>query len=127
MDFTVGFQINTHGYVSGERDGHAELVRTREELDTYYGSDADGNKNAYLPVLAKYDGAFFASKALLLVTRQESSGSVALSVEGVDLVDDRLEVQITRSAPVLGTMDMARWVIGIELERDTLLEKGLTI
>ena len=121
MDFTLGFQINSQGYVSGETD-RTELVRTREELDAYYSSDADGNKSAYLPMLSKYDDTFFESKALLLVTRQEPSGSVALRVDGVELVNDHLEAQITRSAPGFGTMDMARWVIGIELNKNELKE-----
>ena len=126
MNFTVGFQVNTHGYVSGEGEGNSVLVRSRRDLEAFYAADRDGNKHLYRPCLAKYGDAFFESKALLLVTRQEGSGSVTLRVEGVDLVDGQPEARIARSAPAFGTMDMARWVIGIELDCDMLLKKGWT-
>jgi len=124
MNFTVGFQINTHGYVCGEAEERAVLVRTRRALDAFYQADPDGNKHFYQAHLANYGDAFFESKALLLVTRRESSGSIALRVEGVELTDGQPKARITRSAPGFGTMDMARWVIGIELERDIIQKKG---
>ena len=120
MDFTVGFQVNTHGCVNGESEERAVLVRSRQELETYYRDDLDSNRHLYLPRLIKYDDAFFESRALLLVARRESSGSAALRVAGLELIDGQLEARIARSAPGFGTMDMARWVIGIELEKAAL-------
>jgi len=124
MDFAVGFQINTHGYVSGESEERAVLVCTRQELDAYYSADQDGNKHLYQPSLIKYDGAYFESKVLLLITKQEGSGSIVLRVADVELVGSQLKVRIASRMPGFGTMDMARWVVGIELDRDTLQMKG---
>ena len=118
LSFTVGFQVNTHGYVDG--GGGAFLVRTRQELYAFYESDLDGNKQLYQANLAKYDEAFFEGKALLLITRQEPSGSNRLQVNSVMRVIDSLQVTITRTAPGIGTMDMARWVIAIELNKGSL-------
>ena len=120
LSFSVGFQVNTHGYVDGEGSAGAVLVRTRQELDAFYAADRDGNKSSYQAALRKYNGAFFEGKALLLVNRQEPSGSNRLQVTGVMRLGGSLDVSITRTVPEVGTADMARWVIGIELKKDAL-------
>jgi len=120
LPFTVGFQVNTHGYVGGGREGGAILVRSQQALDAFYGNDPDGNKHLYQASLAKYDDAFFESKALLLIIRQEPSGSNRLQVRDVALANGRLVVRVSRTMPGIGTMDMARWVIAIELDNKLL-------
>ena len=125
LAFDIGFQINTHGYVEGEFGSYtALLLHSREDLDVYYNGDMDGNKNAYLSALEKYNGAFFQDKALLLITRAEGSGSISLQVLDVSLRAemDRLEVRVLRNLPEMGTGDMARWVIGLELDKNAIPE-----
>jgi len=118
LEFAVGFQINTHGYTEGA--ARAVLIRSRKALDAFYANDTDGNKHHYQGSLAKYGDAFFRDKALLLLVRQEPSGSNSLRVEGVALSGGVLEARVARSLPGVGTMDMARWVVGIELDAGAL-------
>ena len=98
------------------------LLRTRQALDAFYESDPDSNKQLYRAGLAKYNDAFFRDKALLLLVRQEPSGSNTLEVHGVILESGRMEVRVARVAQEIGTADMARWVIALELDKSALLE-----
>lgn len=120
LAFEVGFQINTHGYVEGEGAQREALLYTRQALESFYESDPDGNKHLYQPGLAKYDDAFFRGKVLLLLVRREPSGSNTLEVHGVTLESGRLEARVARVAQEAGTMDMARWVIAVELDKNAL-------
>jgi len=120
--FGIGFQINTHGYVEGEGAQREALLYSRQALAVFYESDPDSNKHLYQPSLTKYDDAFFRDKALLLLVKQEPSDSNTLEVHDVILESGRMEARVARVAQEAGTMDMARWVIAVELNKNALPE-----
>ena len=117
--FTVGIQVNTHGY-TGTPD-RAENIGSRAALQAFYRGSADPNKEMLLqPRLARYDDTFFADRALLLITRTEGSGSISHQVKSVERQGDSLVVYLTRRTPGIGTMDMAHWVIALEVRKSDI-------
>lgn len=65
----------------------------------------------------KYDEDFFKTKALIVVGLRETSGSVRHEVKKVTKEDNKINVQIERIVPEIGTADMAEWEIYIEVNK----------
>lgn len=68
--------------------------------------------------LSKYNDEFFTKKALIVITLDESSGSVRHNVKKVVKDSNEITVVIERKVPELGTTDMAEWNIYIELNAE---------
>ncbi|HAK42841.1 MAG TPA: hypothetical protein DCM59_09265 [Clostridium sp.] len=68
--------------------------------------------------LSKYNDEFFTKKALIVITLDESSGSVRHNVKKVVKDSNEITVVIERKVPELGTADMAEWNIYIELNAE---------
>jgi hypothetical protein len=68
--------------------------------------------------LSKYNDEFFTKKALIVITLDESSGSVRHNVKKVVKDSNEITVAIERKVPELGTADMAEWNIYIELNAE---------
>ncbi len=64
----------------------------------------------------KYDAAFFASSALLLITDTVGSGSTQISIDSVIIDGTTAAVTLRRTLPGdVGTADMATWLLWAEV------------
>jgi len=68
--------------------------------------------------LSNYNDEFFTKKALIVITLDESSGSVRHNVKKVVKDSNEITIAIERKVPELGTADMAEWNIYIELNAE---------
>ncbi|MFR1709388.1 MAG: hypothetical protein ACLSV2_10835 [Clostridium sp.] len=68
--------------------------------------------------LNKYNDEFFTNKALIVITLDESSGSVRHNVKNVVKDGNNITIAIERKVPEFGTSDMAEWNIYIELNAE---------
>lgn len=108
--------IQTGSPAEGETYPQVYVVKSRDEL-----SDHDSIRS--LPACNGYDEAFFEKNYLLLVLLGEGSGSVRHQVQSVEqTAEGKLAVSISRIVPEVGTCDMAKWHIILELSRDTEIE-----
>ncbi|MCL2106517.1 MAG: hypothetical protein FWH26_05610 [Oscillospiraceae bacterium] len=117
--FTLGFAADTKSSSADLLD-QVVIIRSVEEMDRHYDNDLDTGKNAYFEHLRKYDEAFFAANALILVTRRETSSSVAHETERVTRSGDTLTVHLRRNDPLPRNQIMARHVIGLEVFKGDL-------
>ena len=65
-----------------------------------------------------YDDEFFTSHFLVLITTSENSGSNRHELTSIEENNGVLTIHIDRLLPYIGTMDMAGWLIIIELSND---------
>ncbi len=108
--------IHTGSPAEGENYPQVYVVKSEDEL-----SDHDSIRS--LPACNGYDEAFFEKSYLLLVLLGEGSGSVRHNVKSVEqTADKKLAVSISRIVPEVGTCDMAKWHIILELSRDAEIE-----
>ena len=68
---------------------------------------------------ARFDAAFFANRILVVALIEQGSGNVRYQVQGVELVDGELRVDVLRDAPLIQTMDFVSWVLFLELEKQS--------
>ena len=122
-------RINNVQYVrvtwhsSGERYPVVTVISSRNELQRYY-----RHKNVQLlaaaqfhsystaelaNAVANYTDDFFANNFLVMILLEENSGSITHNVEKID---NNGNIFISRFIPEMGTADMAKWYILIELE-----------
>jgi len=74
---------------------------------------------------SKYDDEFFSKKALIIVTLDESSGSVRHKVKKIIKEGNEISIAIERMVPGIGTADMAEWNIYIELNTEDVDENDI--
>ena len=97
------------------------IVRAVNELDIFYEDLKAVNHNELDDDLVwrftdgKYNESFFAENFLVLITVSETSGSNRHAVSSILEDNDVLKININREIPDVGTMDMAGWLIIIEL------------
>lgn len=92
---------------------------TLSELNAFV-TKANGYKyiwNSFNEVADKYDEAFFEDNTLLLIYVGEGSGSIRHKVWNVTRKGQKLNVEIERIVPEVGTCDMAGWLITVELRK----------
>ncbi len=75
--------------------------------------------------ISRYDDEFFAKNALIIITLDESSGSVRHNVKKVIKEGNEISIAIERKVPELGTADMAEWNIYIELNAEDIDENDI--
>lgn len=122
--------IRTDGYQEGAQYPKVEIIRSREELNSYYSDHKDtfnlerrekvysDTTIGFLDACDRYDDAFFESKYLVFVLLEEGSGSIRHEVQSVELIEGKqLAVSINTIVPEIGTDDMAQWHIILELDR----------
>lgn len=98
-----------------------DLASFIEEGKAYFQFDqAYGDADAFLGIADKYDEAFFAENALLILYTSESSGAIRHTVEEVLLKDNALSIVVSATEPEFGTMDMADWFIVVAVEKDAV-------
>ena len=115
--FQTGVQLNTH--VRKSDSDQAILIDSKAALERFVLDYGDLN-NLLAPALARYDDAFFAQRALVAVTRSESSGSITHTAQRIERQGSALNVYFTRHLPGIGTSDMAYWVFALEVARDDI-------
>ena len=130
--------IRTNGIVDGAQYPAVTVIRDRESLDAYYENhktayDLERHKTVvsdttigFLDACDKYDGAFFASRELILILLEESSGSYSHRVSRVVSEVGGLAIYIDRLLPGAGnaaTCDMAEWHVFVEVEKG-LVRRG---
>lgn len=134
---TYGVQyVRTNGYVAGAKFPRVMIIRSQDELATYYEVNKDvfdleckeevysDTTIGFLDACDQYDEAFFEKNYLIFVLLEEGSGSVRHEVRSVGQTSDKkISVSIDSILPDgAGTCDMAEWHIILELSRDMLVE-----
>ena len=114
---------------------HIMAVNTYAEWESLYlgctaSSVSDGG---FTEGLAALDEAFFAEQSLLILYREESSGSNRHRVDQVIVEDGTVTVTLTTLEPEIFTCDMAYWAILIPIDKGSanlpveIVEKSETI
>ncbi len=127
--------IRTDGYHEGTEYPTVRIIRSVDELNTYYNANKDkfdlerhdkvysDTTIGFLDACDKYDETYFENHILVMVLLEEGSGSNRHNVDGVKVSSDgKLYVDISSIVPESGTCDMAQWHILIELEADVKVE-----
>ena len=130
IDFQTQY-IRTNGYHDGVEYPIVKIIRSVNELNSYYNENkekyslerredpASDSTIGFLDACDKYDAAYFEDQILVMVLLEEGSGSIRHNVDNVKTGSDgKLYVSIRRDVPEVGTDDMAEWHILIEPEKD---------
>ena len=130
IDFQTQY-IRTDGYHDGVEYPIVKIIRSVNELNSYYNENkekyslerredpASDSTIGFLDACDKYDAAYFEDQILVMVLLEEGSGSIRHNVDNVKTGSDgKLYVSIRRDVPEVGTDDMAEWHILIEPEKD---------
>lgn len=135
IDFDAQY-IRTDGYREGTRYPIVKIIRSKQELNTYYESNKGkynlerrGNANSdtamgFLDACDKYDENYFEKHILIMVLLEEGSGSNRHKVRTVNIDSTgQCSINIDRIVPEVGTCDMAQWHILIEPKTEVKIEK----
>lgn len=122
--------IRTDGYRDGAEFPRVEIIRSVEELDSYYEANkgffdlernpdpASDSTLGFLDACDEYDAAYFEDNYLVFVLLEEGSGSIRHEVTETTISSDgELTVFIDTITPEIGTCDMAEWHIILEMSR----------
>jgi len=89
------------------------VVASADELnrfiETYHGAFPPG---VTFDLGMDYPDDFFDENFLVIISIQENSGSISHRVESVN---ENGQILVTRFMPMIGTADMAQWLIVVEL------------
>lgn len=98
---------------------HIMAVNTLAEWESLYlGCSASSvSDGGFTEGLAALDEAFFAEQSLLILYREESSGSNRHRVDQVIVEDGTVTVTLTTLEPEIFTCDMAYWAILIPIDK----------
>ena len=129
--------IRTNGYREGAVFPRVVIIRSVEELKTYYEQnkytfDLERRDKVYsdssigfLDACDRYDEAYFSQQILVMVLLQEGSGSVRHQVTSVGITEDgKLNITIDSQCPEISTDDMAQWHILVEPEAGVDVESA---
>lgn len=130
IDFEAQY-IRTNGYHEDVEYPVVKVIRSVDELNTYYKANKDkydlersekvysDTKIGFLDACDKYTAEYFKNQILVMVLLEEGSGSIRHNVDNVKYGSDgKLYVSIRRDVPEAGTDDMAEWHILVEPEKD---------
>ncbi len=130
IDFQTQY-IRTDGYRDGVDYPIVKIIRSLDELNSYYNENkekyslerredpASDSTIGFLDACDKYNAEYFEDQILVMVLLEEGSGSIRHNVDNVKLGSDgKLYISIRRDVPEAGTDDMAEWHILIEPEKD---------
>lgn len=131
IDFNAQY-IRTNGYHEEIEYPIVKIIRSKEELDKYYNVYKysyflESRKPMYhdetigfLDAAKEYNDAYFENKILVMVLLEEGSGSIRHKVDSIEYSSDgKMNINILRIIPEIGTDDMAEWHILIEPEMNT--------
>lgn len=120
--------IRTNGYMEGAEFPNVVIIRSLDELNSYYEANKDtfdlerkdkvysDTTIGFLDACDKYDSEYFKKGCLVFVLLEEGSGSIRHEVTGSTISSDgELGVYIDTITPEVGTCDMAEWHIILEM------------
>lgn len=121
--------IRTNGFYE-EVFQEVTVIENKSDLDLYYEQNKElynfgdkednvneGNIN-FATAIDAYDDEYFESNILVMVILEEGSGSISHEVKSVRNINDEIKIEIKRDVPDIGTTDMARWHILIEMNKN---------
>ena len=130
IDFQTQY-IRTNGYHDGVEYPIVKIIRSVDELNSYYNENkekyslkrredpASDSTIGFLDACDKYTAEYFEDQILVMVLLEEGSGSIRHNADNVKHGSDgKLYISIRRDVPEVGTDDMAEWHILIEPEKD---------
>lgn len=130
IDFQTQY-IRTNGYHDGVEYPIVKIIRSVDELNSYYNENkekyslkrredpASDSTIGFLDACDKCTAEYFEDQILVMVLLEEGSGSIRHNVDNVKHGSDgKLYISIRRDVPEVGTDDMAEWHILIEPEKD---------
>jgi len=130
IDFDTQY-IRTNGYHEDVEYPVVKIIRSVDELNSYYNENKDkyslerrtdpasDSTIGFLDACDKYTADYFEKQILVMVLLEEGSGSVRHNVKNVKYGSDKkLYIDIKRENTEVGTCDMAEWHILIEPEKD---------
>ena len=130
IDFDTQY-IRTNGYHEEVEYPVVKIIRSVDELNSYYNENKDkyglerrtdpaaDSTIGFLDACDKYTAEYFEKQILVMVLLEEGSGSVRHNVKNVKYGSDKkLYIDIKRENTEVGTCDMAEWHILIEPEKD---------
>jgi hypothetical protein len=109
--------IKTHLYKEEINEPIVNVITSLNDLNEYIKDYEDDNLKEKL---SKYSDEYFSTKALLIVTKLESSGSNTNKIDRVEKIDSKLNIYINRYVADIGTTDMAMWHLLIELDKEVI-------
>lgn len=132
--------IRTDGYQEGAQYPRYYVIRTVEELESYYQQNKDtfdlGRRAdvaadqtlGFLDACDAYDSAFFEDSYLLFILLEEGSGSIRHEITGVFRSGaGRFDICVDTITPEVGTCDMAQGHIILELDKAMGIPDPLSI
>lgn len=117
--------IRTDGYHEGVKYPILTVIKSSDELSSYYDTykdkydfrsrkyPASDSTIGFTDATKKYDEDFFENFCLVAVILEEGSGSVRHNISSIT---ESGIISIDRIVPEIGTDDMAEWNILIEIE-----------
>ena len=103
-----------------ERYAPTAMIRSLDELKTYYTAHLANEWTAFEDCFAEYSSAFFEKNVLVISYFDEGSGSISHEYLGID--NENGCVVVRRTTPEVGTDDMAAYVLTVEIPADKALE-----
>ena len=106
------------------------IIRSVNELDKFYEDLKAANSNDLDDDLVwrftdgNYNDGFFSDNFLVMITVEERSGSNRHALSSISENNNVLKINIDREIPDIGTMDMAGWLIIIELSNNYSITKA---
>lgn len=112
--------VRYYYYRRGTGYNNKQLQRfdSPEELETLH--QLNPHEPAWEELLTQYDASFFATKALLFLSFNESSGSTQHKIDHIEINGNTLNVLVNRYKAEVGTADVSPCGILIELDRADL-------
>lgn len=139
----IGMTVpDTVQYIRTDRSGDGlefpdvKVIRSREELESYYRENKDDfdlerrekvysdTTIGFLDACDRYDDAFFADNTLVMILLEEPSGSIRHRVtkQFVSPLSRQYLIYIDKEEPEVGTCDMAYWHILVAVKGTDTVE-----
>jgi hypothetical protein len=114
--------IRTDEYRAADQYPVITIITSKDELENLYAEKYDMSEYPYLAAninldnaLKNYSDDYFKNNFLVMIVLEESSGGTRHKIE---TINSDGKIMINRLLPEMGTADMAKWSIIIELEND---------
>ena len=109
-------------------DNKKIVINTKEEFDSLI-IDSDinlYNSDANL-ILDLYDEEYFINHSLIAINKVEGSGSISFDVTRVKEESNSIVIDIQKNVPIMGSCDMAYWLILIEIDKKIISDYEINI
>ena len=94
-------------YVLVKSANELAVLVNNTELSTFYSPE-------------QYNEEYFLHHALIFCSRAEGSGSISHSLKDIAVDGNTAIITITREVPVIGTCDMASWILVVETDAEPM-------